>query len=126
LAGLSTDRKTAELDVSLVAKPSSQTAMNLASGPIRAAAAKATTASRPVLVGGESMSLSDISHATGHDYTIVYPFAALLIVLILAALLRSVIAPLYLLVGVGLVIRRRSEHRFTSSRAFRDTPACFS
>jgi RND superfamily putative drug exporter len=48
------------------------------------------------------MSLADVSHATNRDYTIVYPFADFLILLILAIVLRSVIAPLYLLVGVGL------------------------
>ncbi len=101
-SGFSRDRRTTELDVSVLVNPSSQIAMSLASGPIREAAQAAAGAGRSVLIGGESMSLSDISRASNRDYTVVYPFAAGLILLILALLLRSVIAPIYLLLGVGL------------------------
>ncbi len=101
-AGFSPDGRTAELDVSLLVNPSSRAAMSLVAGPIRAAAQTTAGTGQSVLIGGESMSLADVSHATNRDYTIVYPFAAALILMILAVLLRSVIAPLYLLVGVGL------------------------
>jgi len=101
-AGFSHDRLTAALDVNLLSKPGSTTAMALVAGPIRIAATDAATVGHSILVGGESMSLADISHATDRDYTVVYPFAAGLIVLILAILLRSLIAPIYLLLGVGL------------------------
>ena len=101
-AGFSPDGRTAELDVNVQANPSSQAAMSLVSGPVKDAAQAAAGPGRSILIGGESMSLADVSHATNRDYTIVYPFAAALILLILAILLRSVIAPLYLLVGVGL------------------------
>jgi RND superfamily putative drug exporter len=100
--GVSPDGRTAELDVSLTAKPSSAKAMALVAGPIRSAASEAAEVGHSILIGGESMSLADISHATNRDYTVVYPFAAGLILLILAVLLRSLIAPLYLLLGVGL------------------------
>ena len=72
------------------------------------------------------MSLADISHATGRDYTVVYPFAAGLIMLILAVLLRSLIAPIYLLLGVGLgytATLGASVHIFQGLRA---TPGCSS
>jgi RND superfamily putative drug exporter len=101
-AGFSPGGHTAELDVSLKENPSSQAAMSLVSGPIKSAATAAAGAGRSILIGGESMSLADVSHATDRDYTVVYPFAAGLILLILAVLLRSVIAPVYLLLGVGL------------------------
>jgi RND superfamily putative drug exporter len=101
-AGFSPDGRTAELDVNVLANPSSQAAMSLVAGPVREAAQSAASAGQSILIGGESMSLADVSHATTRDYTIVYPFAAALILLILAVVLRSVIAPLYLLVGVGL------------------------
>jgi RND superfamily putative drug exporter len=102
MAGFSPDGRTAELDVNLLANPSSQSAMSLVSGPIKEAAQAAAGVGRSVLIGGESMSLADVSHATDRDYTVVYPFAAGLILLILALLLRSAIAPIYLLFGVGL------------------------
>jgi RND superfamily putative drug exporter len=48
------------------------------------------------------MVTADVRTATKHDYKVVFPVAALLILLILGALLRSAVAPLTLLVGVGL------------------------
>ena len=36
------------------------------------------------------------------DYSIVFPVAAIVIMLILALLLRSLVAPLYLMASVGL------------------------
>ena len=53
------------------------------------------------------------------DYTVVFPVAALLIMLILALLLRSLVAPLYLMASVGLgfgatlgaTVLRLPEHR---------------
>ena len=101
-AGFSPDGRTAELDVSLLTNPSSRAAMSLVAGPVRAAAQAAVGAGHSILIGGESMSLADVSRATSRDYAIVYPFAAALILLILAIVLRSVIAPIYLLLGVGL------------------------
>jgi RND superfamily putative drug exporter len=100
--GLSSDGRTIELDVSLNADPSSNSAIALVSGPLRAITRAAAIGGKKVLIGGETMASVDIRSATNRDYTVVYPFAALLIVLILAVLLRSVIAPIYLLLGVGL------------------------
>ena len=37
-----------------------------------------------------------------HDYAVVFPVAAILIMLILALVLRAVVAPLYLMASVGL------------------------
>lgn len=44
----------------------------------------------------------DLQHAMNHDYAIVFPVAAVLILLILALLLRSAVAPWYLMGAVGL------------------------
>ena len=44
----------------------------------------------------------DIQAAMNHDYPVVFPVAAVLILLILGLLLRSVVAPWYLMVSVGL------------------------
>ena len=48
------------------------------------------------------MAFADVRSASTRDYKVIFPVAALLIVVILAVLLRSAIAPVYLLVGVGL------------------------
>jgi putative drug exporter of the RND superfamily len=54
------------------------------------------------LVGGMSSIFKDIDTAVNHDYRTVFPVAAVLIMLILGLLLRSVVAPLYLMASVGL------------------------
>ena len=45
---------------------------------------------------------ADIQRAVNHDYAVVFPTAALIILLILGLLLRSVVAPWYLMASVGL------------------------
>jgi RND superfamily putative drug exporter len=55
-----------------------------------------------VVVGGQTMAFADMRSAVNRDYSVVFPAAALLILVILVILLRSVVAPLYLLVGVWL------------------------
>jgi RND superfamily putative drug exporter len=53
-------------------------------------------------VGGITSISVDIKAAMNRDYSVVFPVAAVLIMLVLAALLRSVVAPLYLMVSVVL------------------------
>jgi len=92
----------ARIDVSLAANPTSTEALDLVSGPLRDAAHQAASAGDRVLVGGQTMATADVRTATNHDYGLVFPVAALLILVILGAVLRSVVAPVVLLVGVGL------------------------
>ncbi|MFF4838344.1 MMPL family transporter [Streptomyces sp. NPDC001315] len=54
------------------------------------------------LVGGMSSIYKDIDTAVNHDYKTVFPVAAALIMVILGLLLRSVVAPWYLIASVGL------------------------
>jgi RND superfamily putative drug exporter len=98
---LTKDGRTAAISVSLKAAPVSSQALNVAVRLKDVAHAAAGTG-QYALVGGESMGLADVRSASSRDYRVIFPVAALLILLILAVLLRSVIAPLYLLVGVGL------------------------
>jgi RND superfamily putative drug exporter len=53
-------------------------------------------------VGGTTSVFVDLSKAMARDYSVVFPVAAVLIMLILALLLRSLVAPLYLMLSVGL------------------------
>jgi RND superfamily putative drug exporter len=100
-AGLAKDGRTAVVDVSLVASPLSNQALNVVERLMDVAHAAAGTGHQ-ALVGGESMDFADIRTASDRDYRVVYPVAALLILLILAVLLRSLVAPFYLLAGVAL------------------------
>ena len=54
------------------------------------------------LVGGTTSVFVDFQKAMNRDYRVVFPVAALVIMLILALLLRSLVAPLYLMASVGL------------------------
>ncbi|MGH4035061.1 MMPL family transporter [Actinomycetota bacterium Odt1-20B] len=54
------------------------------------------------VVGGTSAIFKDIDTAVSHDYKTVFPVAALLIMVILGLLLRSIVAPWYLMASVGL------------------------
>ncbi len=53
-------------------------------------------------VAGEAPALYDISTVSGHDLKKIIPVAILVIGLLLAIVLRSLIAPIYLIVSVGI------------------------
>ena len=55
-----------------------------------------------VLVGGTTAIYADINSANNRDLSVILPVAALLIAIILALLLRSLVAPLYLVLAVLL------------------------
>ncbi|GGV78764.1 putative membrane protein [Streptomyces griseoloalbus] len=92
----------AKFGVVLTHKPDSDRAVELLAGPLRDAAHDAAPDGTRALVGGTSAVLADIQHATNRDYSVVFPAAGLAIMVILGLLLRSVVAPLYLMVAVGL------------------------
>ena len=65
----------------------------------------------------------DFQKAMNRDYTVVFPVAAIVIMLILALLLRSLVAPLYLMASVGARLRRharRGGHRLPAHPGRRD------
>ncbi|GAA3307752.1 MMPL family transporter [Nonomuraea dietziae] len=99
---LSKDHRAARIDLYPTADPQSPQARDLASGPIRAAVAQHTPAGTRAHVGGTPAIIADISTAVDHDLTIVFPVAAALIALILLLLLRSLLAPVILMLSVGL------------------------
>ncbi|MER6949112.1 MMPL family transporter [Nonomuraea sp. NPDC000554] len=99
---LNKDHRAARIDLYPTADPQSQQARDLASGPIRAAVAQHTPAGTTAHVGGTPAIIADMSAAVDHDLTIVFPVAAALIALILLLLLRSLLAPVILMLSVGL------------------------
>ncbi len=82
--------------------PSSDQALANVKGPIRTAAHEAAPEGTQALVGGTTSIFVDLDKAMARDYSVVFPVAALIIMLILALLLRSLVAPWYLMVSVGL------------------------
>ena len=101
-ANVSADRATAEYTVTLSSDPQSTTAVNTLKNGLRPQAHAAAPPGTYALVGGTTAVFADIQAAMNHDYAIVFPVAAVIILLILMLLLRSLVAPWYLMVAVGL------------------------
>ncbi len=97
----SPDGRTARIDVVLKDNPYSNQSLDAVAGPIRDAAHE-SGAGEHVLIGGQTASSADIRTATNKDFGLVLPVAAIVIALLLAWLLRSLVAPLYLLAAVML------------------------
>lgn len=76
-------------------------AMAIVKGPLQRAVDTAPPGTRP-LIGGITSVYLDLQQAMAHDYAIVFPVAAALILAILCVLLLSAVAPWYLMGAVGL------------------------
>ncbi|MGW2491523.1 MMPL family transporter [Streptomyces sp. NPDC001606] len=101
LTQLNTAGTTADFTVTLKYEASTDKAID-AVGRVRDTAHSDAPAGTEAVVGGMSSIYKDINAAVQHDYKTVFPVAALLIMLILGLLLRSVVAPWYLMASVGL------------------------
>ncbi|MBJ7357354.1 MMPL family transporter [Nocardioides sp.] len=82
--------------------PSSDAAINAVKDSVRDAADAAAPDGTEAYVGGNTSIFVDFQAAMNRDYSVVFPVAAIVIMLILALLLRSLVAPLYLMASVGL------------------------
>ena len=96
------DKTTAVYSVILDSDPASSSALDNVKNSIRGSAHASAPAGTIALVGGTTSVFVDFQAAMNRDYSIVFPVAALIIMLILALLLRSLVAPLYLMASVGL------------------------
>ncbi|PWN04705.1 hypothetical protein DJ010_03555 [Nocardioides silvaticus] len=91
-----------QLFLTLSDDPVSDAAQDNVDGPIREAAHEATPDGTEAYVGGTPGIFADMSKAMARDYKVVFPVAAAVIMLILALLLRSLVAPWFLMAAVGL------------------------
>jgi len=99
---VSADHATAEYTVTLSYNPQSTQAVNVLKNQLVPAAHAAAPPGTFALVGGTTSVFADIQRAVNHDYAVVFPVAAVIILVILALLLRSLVAPWYLMISVGL------------------------
>ncbi|WP_328999537.1 MMPL family transporter [Kribbella sp. NBC_00709] len=99
---MSPDSKVADFKVTLKSAPESDQAIATVRGPLRDAAHTAAPAGTTAVVGGLTSVFADFQDAMNHDYKIVFPVAAVLIMIVLALLLRSLVAPWYLMASVFL------------------------
>lgn len=98
----SEDGKTVALTVILKEDAYSNNALDDVSGPIREAAHTFNSDTLEVRVGGVTSIFADVRTVTGRDIRVIFPIAALFIFVILAVLLRSLVAPIVLLLCVSL------------------------
>ncbi len=96
------DKGQAVLDVLLTHDPYATTAMDDVAGPVSAAASGHPVPGATVYVGGTTAQLVDVRTALRRDMEHIFPLALAIVAVILALLLRSLVAPVYLLVGVVL------------------------
>lgn len=97
----SADGKAAEIKLVLEESPYTNKALDTID-PLRDAADRAAPPGTDVLVGGATAAFTDVREATNHDMKVIFPVAGLLIALILGLLLRSIVAPWYLMLAVVL------------------------
>ncbi|HEV7707501.1 MAG TPA: MMPL family transporter [Asanoa sp.] len=101
-ATLSQDGTVAMVQVLLAGSPYSNESLALAGGELRDVAHAAAPPGTQAYVGGMSSIFADVKSANDRDLRVIFPVAGVLIALILALLLRSLVAPIYLIVAVVL------------------------
>jgi putative drug exporter of the RND superfamily len=103
-AFVSTDGRVVQFEAALAAGPQSSTAAMNATPHIRSVLDDAALRSGATTngVAGEAAAVYDINRTANHDLKVVIPVAIIAIGLLLAVVLRSAVAPLYLIVSVAL------------------------
>ena len=94
----------AKIDLLLANRPYAKESLDLAGedGALRSTAHDKAPPNTTALVGGATSAFADIRSANNRDLLVIFPVAGLLIALILGLMLRSVVAPIYLMLAVVL------------------------
>jgi RND superfamily putative drug exporter len=98
----SSDPSIARVNLLLDRNPVSNEAITLVRGDLRDALHRAAPTGTRAVVGGTTAIFADINSANNRDLSVIFPAAAILIAVILAVLLRSLVAPIYLVIAVLL------------------------
>ncbi|OLT30721.1 hypothetical protein BJF79_38365 [Actinomadura sp. CNU-125] len=101
-AELGQDPKVGRVNLLLDGNPVSNESINLVKNDLGPAVHDIAPEGTEVYVGGEAAIYSDINKVVNRDLSVILPVAGVLIALILLLLLRSVVAPLYLVPAVLL------------------------
>lgn len=102
LALLNPDKTVAQINVVLDDAPYAKASLDLVDGALRDTAHAEAPAGTTTLLGGVTASYTDIRSANSRDLAVIFPVAGGLIGVILALLLRSLLAPLVLMIAVVL------------------------
>ncbi|GLY84882.1 MMPL family transporter [Actinoallomurus iriomotensis] len=101
-AELNPDKTVAKIPVVLKLNPNSNEAIDLVKGPLRDTVHQNAPPGTKVLVGGTTAVFADINKINTRDLSVILPVAVALIAIILALLLRALVAPIYLVIAVLL------------------------
>jgi RND superfamily putative drug exporter len=96
------DGTVARFSLLLNVNPTSNEAITLVHDHLRGDLHAIAPPGTRVLVGGTTAIFADVNSANNRDLSVILPVAALIIAVILALLLRSVVAPVYLVLAVLL------------------------
>jgi RND superfamily putative drug exporter len=96
------DKSVAKVELYLKQNPVSNDSISLVKNELRDAVHEAAPSGVRSYVGGTTAIFADINEVNNRDLSVILPVAAVLIALILALLLRSLVAPLFLVVAVLL------------------------
>jgi RND superfamily putative drug exporter len=100
LATTNEERTIAKIDLLLDTSPYANESLDLVDGPLRDVAHSAAPAGSVAKVGGLTSAFADIRDANNRDLWVIFPVAGVLIALVLGLMLRSVVAPIYLMLAV--------------------------
>ncbi|MFV2174278.1 MMPL family transporter [Actinomadura sp. LOL_016] len=101
-AELGQDPKVGRVNLLLNGNPVSNESINLVKDDLKPAVHDLAPEGTKLYVGGEAAIYSDINKVVNRDLSVILPVAGVLIAVILLLLLRSVVAPLYLVPAVLL------------------------
>jgi RND superfamily putative drug exporter len=101
-ATISEDGRIAKIDLLLGTSPYANASLDLVEGPLRDVAHERAPDGATAYVGGLTSAFADIRDANTRDLWVIFPVAGLFIAVVLGLLLRSVVAPLYLMLAVVL------------------------
>ncbi len=101
-ATVSEDGTIAKIDLLLDDSPYSNASLDLVEGELRDVAKSEAPEGTTAVVGGLTSAFADIRAANTRDLWVIFPVAGLFIAIVLGLLLRSVVAPIYLMLAVVL------------------------
>nr|WP_238355647.1 MMPL family transporter [Kribbella sandramycini] len=102
LALLGPDKTVAQINVVLNGAPYAAESLDLVDGKLRDVSHAEAPAGTTTLLGGVTSAYTDIRDANDRDLKVIFPVAGGLIAIILALLLRSLVAPVILMLAVVL------------------------
>jgi len=94
--------KTAQITVLLPGNPDANSTLTYVNDTFRPAVRAAAPSGTKAYTNSESAAFADVRAAVSRDLAVILPMAAIIIFVILALLLRSALAPLYLLITTAL------------------------